>query len=75
MLEEKIPEPEARQTRALLAWGVLAGPLYVAVTAIQALTRDGFNPRIHRYNLLTTGDLGWIHQTNYVVAGVLMVLF
>lgn len=75
MLEQKIPEPVARQTRALLACGVLAGPLYIAVTAIHALTRDGFNPRIHRYNLLTTGDLGWIHRTNYVVAGVLMVLF
>jgi hypothetical protein len=45
MLEQKIPKPAARQTRALLACGVLAVPLYIAVTAIQALTRDGFNPR------------------------------
>jgi hypothetical protein len=39
------------------------------------LTRAGFDPSHHRYNLLTTGDLGWIHRTNYVVAGVLTVLF
>jgi hypothetical membrane protein len=63
------------RTKQLLACGVLAGPLYIAMTAIQALTRDGFDPTHHRYNLLTTGDLGWIHRTNYMVAGVLMLLF
>jgi hypothetical protein len=75
MREEKIPEAVPRQTGALLICGVLAGPLYVAVTAIQALTRDGFDPTKHRYNLLTLGDIGWIHRANYVVAGILMVLF
>jgi hypothetical protein len=59
----------------MLVCGIVAGPLYIAVTAIQALTRAGFDPSHHRYNLLTTGDLGWIHRTNYVVAGVLTVLF
>jgi hypothetical protein len=74
-MEEMTPPATARQTAALLACGVLAGPLYIAVTAIQASTRDGFDPTEHRYNLLTTGDLGWIHRANYIVAGVLMVLF
>jgi Protein of unknown function (DUF998) len=72
---QKMPASTARRTGALLACGVLAGPLYIAVTAIQALTRAGFDPSQHRYNLLTTGDLGWIHRTNLIVAGVLMVLF
>ena len=75
MIEQKMPVPIAPQTRTLLACGVLAGPLYIAVTAIQASTRHGFDPTEHRYNLLTTGDLGWIHRTNYVVAGLVMVLF
>ncbi|GAA5085810.1 DUF998 domain-containing protein [Nocardia iowensis] len=72
MIEQK---SMARPTGALLACGVLAGPLYIAVTAVQALTRAGFDLSQHRYNLLTTGDLGWIHRTNMVVTGVLMVLF
>jgi len=72
MIEQKLAVP---RTGALLACGAVAGPLYIAVTAIQALTRDGFDPTQHRYNLLTTGDPGWIHRTNMVVAGVLMVLF
>jgi hypothetical protein len=62
-------------TRALLACSVVAGPLYVMVTLAQALTRDGFDLRQHRFSWLTAGDLGWIHQSNMVLVGVLTVLF
>ena len=68
----------AKQTlppRALLACGVVGGPMYVIVTLAQALTRDGFDLRHHRFTLLTTGDLGWIHQSNMLLVGALMVLF
>jgi hypothetical protein len=61
--------------RALLACGVLAGPIYVTVTLIEALTRAGFDLRKHRFSWLTTGDLGWIHQSNMVLVGALTVLF
>ena len=61
-------------TRALLACGAVAGPLYVTVTMAQALARDGFDLKRHRFTLLTTGDLGWLHQSNMVIVGVLTVL-
>jgi Protein of unknown function (DUF998) len=61
-------------TRALLACGVVAGPLYVTVTLVEALTRDGFDLRQHRFSWLTTGDLGWIHQSNMLLVGMLTVL-
>jgi hypothetical protein len=61
-------------TRALLACGVVAGPLYVMVTMAQALTRDGFDLRLHRFTVLTAGDLGWVHQSNMVLVGVLTVV-
>ena len=61
-------------TWALLACGVVAGPVYVTVTMIEALTRDGFDLRQHRFSWLTTGDLGWIHQSNMLLVGVLTVL-
>jgi hypothetical protein len=61
-------------TRALLACGAVAGPMYVTVTMAQALTRDGFDLRQHRFSWLTTGELGWIHQSNMVLVGVLTVL-
>jgi hypothetical protein len=37
----------AKRTRALLACGVVAGPLYVVVGLVQALTRSGFDREIY----------------------------
>ncbi|GAA4216650.1 DUF998 domain-containing protein [Actinocatenispora rupis] len=62
-------------TRALLVCGVAAGPIYFAVTSAQALTRDGFDPSRHTWNVLTAGDLGWIQRSNLLLMGVLTVLF
>src|SRR5215813_8523992 len=62
-------------TRALLTCGIVAGPLYVMVTMAQALTREGFDLSRHRFSWLTTGGLGWIHQSNMVLVGALTVLF
>jgi hypothetical protein len=66
---------QALLTRALLACGIVAGPMYVMVTMAQALTRDGFDLRQHRFSWLTTGRLGWIHQWNMVLVGTLTLLF
>jgi len=62
-------------TRALLACGAIAGPVYVMATLVQALTRAGFDLRRHRFTWLTAGDLGWMHQLNMVLVGVVTVLF
>ena len=60
-------------TRALLACGIVAGPLYIVVALVQALTRDGFDLTRHAASLLSNGDLGWIQITNFVVTGLLIV--
>jgi hypothetical protein len=62
-------------TRVLLPCGAVAGPVYVAVTMVQALTRDGFDLARHRFTALTAGDLGWIHKSNMLLVGALTVLF
>src|SRR5262245_18231176 len=67
-------ENQTLPTRALLACGAVAGPMYVTVTMVEALTRDGFDLRQHRFSWLTAGDLGWIHQSSMVLVGVLTVL-
>jgi hypothetical protein len=69
MIKQTLP------TRALLACGAAGGPIYVMVTLAQALTRDGFDMREHRFTLLTAGSLGWIQQLNMVLVGVLTLLF
>jgi hypothetical protein len=65
----------ANGTKALLACGVVAGPLFVVVALIQLLTRDGFDIRRHPLSLLSVGDQGWVQIANFVAAGVLCVAF
>lgn len=62
-------------TRQLLGCGVVAGPLFVGVTTIQALTRPGFDLRRHGISLLALGSGGWVQVANFVVAGALSVGF
>jgi hypothetical membrane protein len=69
------PATTTNRTRALLACGVVAGPLFLAVAVLQALTRDGFDLSRHPLSLLSMGELGWIQIANFVVAGLLSVAF
>jgi len=62
----------ATRTRALLACGAIAGPLFIGVALAQSLTRPGFDLGQH-ISLLSLGDLGWIQITNFVAAGALFV--
>ncbi|GAA4586715.1 DUF998 domain-containing protein [Planotetraspora phitsanulokensis] len=62
-------------TRALLACGVAAGPVYVGVVAAQVLTRDGFDLSRHPISLLSLGSLGWVQMADFVVAGLLSLAF
>jgi Protein of unknown function (DUF998) len=67
------PAAPSMETARLLACGVLAGPLFLAVLMIQAFTRNGFDLSRHPISLLSLGDLGWIQIANFVVTGALMV--
>src|SRR5947209_1148079 len=62
-------------TRALLICGLIAGPFYIVVGLIQALTRPGFDILRHDLSLLANGDLGWIQITNLVLSGLLVGAF
>jgi hypothetical protein len=65
--------PADRVTKSLLGYGVIAGPLYVAVSLTQAFTRDGFDPSRHAWSLLQNGGLGWIQITNLIVSGLMVI--
>ncbi|MFI7705433.1 DUF998 domain-containing protein [Nonomuraea sp. NPDC049480] len=65
--------PQARITKSLLGWGMVAGPLYVMVTGVQALTRDGFDITRHPASLLANGGLGWVQIANLILAGLMTV--
>lgn len=50
--------PEGRVTRSLLGYGVLAGPVYVAVSLGQALIREGFDLTRHEWRGSRTAPAG-----------------
>lgn len=60
-------------TRRLLGCGVVAGPMFFVIWAVQAVSREGFDPRRHPASLLSVGDGGWIQILNFVVTGALFV--
>ncbi len=62
-----------RGTRTLLLGGVIAGPLYLAVGLIEALTREGFDIRRHSLSLLSNGEFGWIHIALLIATGLLVI--
>lgn len=62
-------------TRLLLVCGVAAGPVFVAVSAAEALGRKGFDLRRHGISMLSLGDRGWLQVANFVLAGALSLMF
>lgn len=76
-MSQQLASPRTRTTTRgtgrLLLGGVVAGPLFLAVWWVQALTRDGFDPTTHPLSLLSLGGPGWIQITNFVVTGALYV--
>lgn len=60
-------------TRSLLGYGVLAGPCYLGVGLVEALTRDGFDLARHDLSLLANGPLGWIHVATLVLSGLMTI--
>lgn len=62
-------------TRLLLLCGALAGPLFILVVLVQDYTRPGFDPRTQALSLLSLGPLGWVQTVNFVLVGVLDLLY
>jgi hypothetical protein len=67
--------PETRVTRSLLGYGVIAGPVYIAVSLAQALTRPGFDLARHQWSLLSNGAFGWVQVANFVLTGLMTIAF
>lgn len=66
-------KPGRAPTGPLLVLGAAAGPLYIGVGALEALTRPGFSLAHHDLSLLSNGALGWVHSTLLVLTGVLVI--
>lgn len=70
-----MPTKTVSLTRALLVCGAIAGPLFLLIVLVQDYTRPSFNPRTQVLSLLELGPLGWVQTVNFVLAGVLNLLY
>lgn len=59
-------------TRALLACGAVAGPLFLGVGVTEGLTRTGFDFTRNAISQLSLGSLGWIQVASFLVTGALV---
>ncbi len=62
-------------TRILLLCGAIAGPLFILTVLIEDYTRPAFDPRLQPLSLLSLGEWGWVQIVNFVLAGVLNLLY
>jgi hypothetical membrane protein len=68
------PAVSVARRRALLA-GVVAGPIFVTTAVVQILTREGYDLVRHPLSLLANGPYGWVQSANFVLAGLLSLVF
>jgi hypothetical protein len=62
--------------RRLAAWAGIIGPaLFVAVFTMEGWLRPGYEPLSTYISALSLGSRGWIQMVNFVVLGVLLLLF
>ncbi|WP_051970394.1 DUF998 domain-containing protein [Kitasatospora azatica] len=59
-------------TRALLACGAVAGPLFLGMGVTEGLTRTGFDFTRNAISQLSLGPLGWIQVASFLVTSVLI---
>ena len=63
------------KTGTLLTCGAIAGPLFVAAFLVEGATRADYDPLRHPVSSLALGDLGWTQTANFLVAGLLTLVF
>ena len=68
-----------RTSRALLASGAIAPPLFICVVliegAVPAIRPVGYSPLRHPVSTFAIGEFGWIQVANFLLTGVLLVGF
>jgi len=57
-------------------WAGVAAPiLFTTVYLVDGATRTGYDPLRHQVSLLALGNRGWLMTVNFLVTGVLLIVF
>lgn len=65
----------AKWTRTALWCGAVAGPLFLLVATLLGATRRRYDARRLPISLLAVGRYGWTQIANFVLCGILVVVF
>lgn len=62
--------------RRLAAWAGIIGPVYfVAIFTIEGWLRPGYEPLKMYVSALSLGSRGWIQMANFIILGLLLLVF
>ncbi|MFC8807744.1 DUF998 domain-containing protein [Streptomyces anthocyanicus] len=61
--------------QVLLACGMAAGPLFTVAYLLQGASRVGYRPFRHPVSSLAFGRAGWVQTVNFLLAGLLSLVF
>lgn len=61
--------------QVLLACGMAAGPLFTVAYLLQGASRVGYRPFRHPVSSLAFGRAGWVQTVNFLLAGLLPLVF
>ncbi len=65
-----------KQFRKLSAWaGILAPLIFVGVFTLEGALRNGYDPLRMHISALSLGERGWVQIANFVVLGLLLLIF
>ncbi len=63
------------KTKALLICGAIACPIFIIAVFIEGATRSDYNSLLYPLSSLSIGDMGWTQILNFIITGILLVLF
>jgi hypothetical protein len=63
------------KTKALLACGAIAGPLFIVAWLVAGATRASYDPLRHPISSLAISEFGWTQTANFLVTGLLTLAF
>ncbi|MGC5015320.1 DUF998 domain-containing protein [Streptosporangium sp. DT93] len=70
----KSATPARRATLPYLC-GAVSGPLFVVAFLIEGATHTGYDPMRHPVSSLSLGPYGWTQVANFLVSGLLLLVF
>jgi hypothetical membrane protein len=74
-MQESNGTSDEKKTKALLACGAIAPPLFIIVFLIEGVVRPGYNSLRHPISSLSIGEQGWMQITNFIFTGMLLLAF